>query len=134
MKKFAMIVISILMFSGILGVNTALPQAGQLNSVLAQFFNALKTGNLQILRSLSSDELIERRSKRLSNPRYSDFLKSIYGHAEFKVIDVQQIDNDQISVDIEVISDNQTQLTETITFIKKQEKWKLLKDRKDDRN
>lgn len=128
-----MIVISILLFSGIVGGNNTFPQAGQLNGILVQYFNALKTGNLQILKSLLSDDLLDRRSKALSNPRYSDFLKSIYGHAEFKVIDIQQLDNDQISVNVEVISDSQTQLKETITFIKKQGEWKLHKDRKDER-
>jgi len=134
MRKYVAVVISILMFSGILGVNNALPQTDQLDNVLVQYFDALRTGDLQMLRSLLSDELLKRRSKTLSNPRYSEFLKSIYGHVKFKVINTTQLNNDQISVDIEVTSDTQAQTKENITFIKEQGEWKLYKDRKDDRN
>lgn len=134
MKKYVTVVISILMFSGILGLNNALPQTDQLDNVLVQYFDALSTGDLQMLRSLLSDELLKRRSKTLSNPRYSEFLKNIYGHVKFKVINTTQLNNDQISVDIEVTSDSQTQTKENITFIREQGEWKLQKDRKDDRN
>lgn len=128
MKKHLAVVISILVLSGILGFNNALPQKGQLDNVLVQYFDALKTGNLQILRSLLSDELLKSRSKALSNPRYSEFLKSIYGNAEFTVINTTQLKNNQITVDIVVASDGQTQTNETITFVKENGEWKLLKD------
>jgi hypothetical protein len=118
----------------ILGINNALPQTDQLDNILVQYFAALRTGNLQMLRSLLSDELLKQRNETFSNPRYSEFLKSIYGHVEFKIINTTQLNDNQISVDIEVTSDTQTQMKETITFIKQQGEWKLHKDRKDNWN
>ncbi len=134
MKKYVTVVISILMFAGVFGVDNALPQTDQLDNVLVQYFDALRTGDLQMLRSLLSDELLKRRSKALNNPRYSEFLKSIYGQATFEVTNTNQSTSDQISVDIEVTSDRKTQLKETIIFIKEQGEWKLHRDRKDDKN
>jgi hypothetical protein len=134
MKKHVMIVISILMFLGILGANNASPQTSQLDNVLAQYFDALRTGDLQVLRSLLSDELLERRGKTLSNPRYSEFLKNIYGNAKFEIINTTQLNDSQISVDIEATSGTQTRIKETIIFIREHRKWKLHKDKKDQSN
>jgi len=134
MNKYITVTISFLIFSGIFGVMNAFPQADPLDNALAKYFDALRTGNVAILQSVLSDELLQRRGKALKSHSYSEFLKSIYGQAEFKIINITQSASDQASVDIEVISDNQTQINETITFIKKNGVWKLHKDRKDDRN
>ena len=134
MKKHVAVVITILIFSGIVGVNSAFSQTDQLDVVLVQYFDALRTGDLQMLRSLMSDDLLKRRNETFSNPRYSEFLKSIYGNVKFEIINTTQLNNDQVSVDIEVFSDKQTQAKETISFIKEQGEWKLYKDRKDDLN
>jgi hypothetical protein len=134
MNKYLTVIISFLIFSGTFGVMNAFPQADLLDNALAQYFDALKTGNVAILKSVLSDELLQRRSKALNSPRYSEFLKSIYGQAEFKIINITQSTSDQASVDVEVISDNQTQINETITFIKENGIWKLHKDRKDTQN
>jgi hypothetical protein len=132
MTKHLIVVISVLIFFGVLGANNALPSTSELDNVLTQYFEALRTGDLQMLRFLLSDELLERRSKMLSNPRYSEFLKSIYGHAKFTIIDATQIDDNQISFDIEVTSDTQTQIKGTIIFIQEKGEWKLQKERKND--
>jgi hypothetical protein len=130
MKKFVTVLITVLAISGIFGVNDAFSQTGEVDRVLIQYFHALRTGNLQTLSALLSDELLQRRGKSLANPRYSEFLKNLYGHAIFKVIHTTQLNSNQVSVDIEVTAENQTQIKETITFIKEQGGWKLQKDRK----
>jgi len=131
MKNYMAFMISFLMLFGVLGVANGLSQNDQLGNALIQYFDALKTGNLEILKSILSDELLQRRIKALNNPRYSEFLKNIYGNAEFKVINIIQSNTDLTNVDIEIISDSQTPINETITFIKRHGVWKPHKDRSD---
>ena len=134
MKTYMTIVMSFIILTTGFGVNNALCQSGQIYTVLVQYFEALRTGDTQQLKSLLSDELLIRRNETFSNPRYSEFLKSIYSQVEFKVIDTTQVYTDEINVDIEVISDSHEPIRETITFINKEGEWKLYKDRKDDGN
>ena len=130
MKNYVAVIISFIMLFGLLGVNKVLSQNDQLGDVLIQYFDALKTGNLEILESILSDDLLQRRNKALKNPRYSEFLKNIYGHSEFKVINITQSNTGLAIVDFEIISGSQTHMNETITFIKQHGIWKLHKNKK----
>lgn len=129
MKKHMNFVIVFIVITGIFIMNEALAIDASLDATLNQYFTALKEGNIRTLSLLLSDELSQRRGPLLKNPRYSEFLKKHYEGAQFKVIRFNPLDGNCMAVDIEVVSYGQTSF-DTITFVEKGSKWKLLKEKK----
>ena len=129
MKKHMNFVIVFIVITGIFITHEALAIDASLDATLNQYFTALKEGNIRTLSLLLSDELSQRRGRLLKNPRYSGFLKKHYEGAQFKVIRFNPLDGNCMAVDIEVVSYGQTSF-DTITFVEKGSKWKLLKEKK----
>ena len=66
------------------------------------FFNALKTGNIDLIKQYISGDLYERKKDLLErNSRYSVFLRDGYKDAEFRVKKVVNVDEDVIA-DVEI--------------------------------
>jgi hypothetical protein len=70
---------------------------------LNTFFNALKTGNIDLIKQYISGDLYERKKNLLEkNSRYSAFLRNWYKDAEFRVKKVVNVDEDVIA-DVEIL-------------------------------
>ena len=129
MKKHMNFVIVFIVITGSFIMNEALAINVSLDATLQEYFSALKEGDVHTLSLLLSDDLSQRRDKLLKNPRYSGFLKKYYEGAQFKVIRFNPLAGNCMAVDIEVVSYGQTSF-DTITFVEKGGKWKLLKEKK----
>ena len=129
MKKHMNFVIVFIVITGSFIMNEALAIDPALGTTLNHYFTALKEGDIHTLSLLLSDDLSQRRGELIENPRYSGFLKKYYEGAQFKVIRFNPLAGNCMAVDIEVVSYGQTSF-DTITFVEKGGKWKLLKEKK----
>lgn len=86
----------------------------QVSIMLAPFFNALKSGNLPVIKEVISGELSqEKRILLEKNKGYSNFLKKYYRGAEFKIVNTEELDG-KLAVDVEVLFPDGSTNTTTI--------------------
>ena len=98
------------------------------DDTVLKFLQALKNGNIEMIKNSISGEFLNKRKVLLEqNENYSEFLKKVYQEAEFRINETTEIDND-VLVNVEVNSPNGK--TELNLLLKKdlEGNWKIFKE------
>jgi hypothetical protein len=130
MMKKSFILLCVLM---IIVITTTISKAASNESEIIaatqNFFNLLKQGNSVAIQSLLDDDLLQKRNKLFSNPKYEQFLKNYYKDSELKIVSINQVNDSMALVDIEILTKGQPEKNQTICFSKKGNKWKLAREK-----
>jgi hypothetical protein len=62
--------------------------------VVREYFECLKEGNVQALRTLMGGELLKERTRAMSSDRYPDFLRKYFRGAVLQSVILEPIDHD----------------------------------------
>ena len=96
----------------LLGFSTSVPAEnlqGQICVALNPFFQALKAGNMEIIKQYVTGDLYYRKRVLLEeNKEYGNFLKKIYRDARFDVLSINQDSNGDVLAEISVMMANGT--------------------------
>jgi uncharacterized membrane protein YvbJ len=110
----------------ILGFNIVQAEASEPGEVVSQYFQALKHGDTEIVKSLITDKLYEKRIVLLEkNSNYSTFLKRYYQGATVRVVNVNNI-AEKSYVDVEIESQDGSNSPITLILTKDSgHNWKI---------
>ena len=81
------------------------------NNVVAEYINALSTGDTETLKKCLGERLQQRRQKTLEDPSYSSFLIDYYSGATFRIIRETNEKKGRKSVDVEITFESNDILT-----------------------
>lgn len=109
MKRYAPILALLFV---LLGSSTPVPAEnlqGQIRVALNPFFQALKAGNMEVIKQyVTGDLYYQKRVLLEENKEYGNFLKKIYRDARFDVLNINQDSSGDILAEISVVMANGT--------------------------
>lgn len=98
------------------------------NETVLSYFQALKNGDIETVKSLITGEMYNKRKVLLEqNENYSEFLKKVYQGAEFRINKTTEIDND-VLVNVEVDSPNGKKDLNLLLKKDMEGNWKIFKE------
>ena len=89
------------------------------------FFSRLRDGDEQALMALLGGELGDKKKKVISNKGFKNFIQRYYQNSEFNIVSVNKIDDQNYTVNFEVIIDDQIEKAHTLYFRKINDVWKM---------
>ena len=112
---------------GILSITAAKAQPAEPSEVVIRYFQALKEGNTDLIKSLISGKLHKKKKDLLeSNSNYSLFLKRLYQGANTQIIDIVMVGDKNCHVDAEIkLRDGSQLLTRFLLTRNDNDDWQI---------
>ena len=116
MKKYK-IFLSFILALIILGFNIFTVAATEPDQVITAYFEALKVGDIELIKDLISNNLYNKKRVLLEkNPKYGNFLKKIYQDADIHIVNIAKKDKGTyVNVEINFLNGGQDLVTFLLT-------------------
>jgi len=84
-------------------VNLSAPEKAAVDSLVAQYFDRLFSGDMIGLKNISTGELYSQLERLDTNPGYSEFLRKQYWNAEYELVDYRLNSQKKLMVAVRII-------------------------------